>query len=198
MKCIKCGREHQDYHFKVLQVQTLHVRDFGKNSRIQALGDFEEYDVCIGCTKENYARHRNIGSAIRKCALIYGTLVLLGVVLAAAFWNGEGVFRLFGLGLAVGGGLCLYSGLQNVTATKKKLEALPEDKALFACAWECLVDHAPRKNDVNDITYIPVNEETLARKNGDLMILFDLLPEIAVQAHKRLHGVEDAAEETEE
>ena len=44
MNCIKCGREHNDYHFRTLQVQTLHVRDFGKNSRIQALGEFEEYD----------------------------------------------------------------------------------------------------------------------------------------------------------
>ena len=28
-------------------------------------------------------------------------------------------------------------------------------------------------------------------KNGDLMILYDLLPEIAVQAHKRIHGEEE-------
>lgn len=198
MQCIKCGREHEDYCFKVLQVQTLHVRDFGKNSRVQSLGDFEEYSVCMDCTKENHTRHMNIGAAIRKCALLYGGLMALGLVLAIVFWNGEGVFRMAGLCLTLGSGLCLYGGLKNVTATKKKLQALPEEKALFACAWECLVDHAPKKHDINDITYIPVNEETLARKNGDLMILFDLLPEIAVQAHKRLHGVEDAPEETEE
>ena len=49
------------------------------------------------------------------------------------------------------------------------------------------IDGAPKKNDINDITYIPVNEETLARKNGDLMILYELLPEIAIEAHKRIH-----------
>ena len=70
-------------------------------------------------------------------------------------------------------------------------EALREE-ALYRCAWECMVDGAPKKNDVNDITYIPVDEKTLARKNGDLMILYDLVPEIAVQAHKRIHGIEDA------
>ena len=43
---------------------------------------------------------------------------------------------------------------------------------------------------MNDITYIPVDEETLARKNGELMIRYDLLPEIAFAAHKRIHGIE--------
>ena len=57
------------------------------------------------------------------------------------------------------------------------------------CAWECLVDGAPKKNDVNDITYIPINGKTLERKNGDLMILYDLLPEIAIEAHKRIHAL---------
>ena len=52
------------------------------------------------------------------------------------------------------------------------------------------MDAAPKKHDINDITYIPVDEETLARKNGDLMILYDLLPEIAIEAHKRIHAGE--------
>lgn len=47
---------------------------------------------------------------------------------------------------------------------------------------------APKKENENDLTYIPINEQTLRRKNGDLMILYDLLPEIAVQAWNRLHG----------
>ena len=46
---------------------------------------------------------------------------------------------------------------------------------------------APKKEDMNDLTYIPVNEKTRSRKNGDLMILYNLLPEIAVQAWKHLH-----------
>jgi len=31
-------------------------------------------------------------------------------------------------------------------------------------------------------------------KNGDLMILYDLLPEIAIAAHKRIHGIETETE----
>lgn len=187
MKCIKCGREHGDYHFRVLQVQTLHVRDFGKNSKIQALGDFEEYGVCKVCAEEKYAAIQNVKAAVRKTLILWGAVMAVGFALAAAFWNGDGVFRLTGLGALAGGALCMISGLQTATAQKRQLDAMEYTTALAQCAWECMVDGAPKKNDVNDITYIPINEQTLARKNGDLMILYDLLPEIAVQAHKRIH-----------
>lgn len=195
MNCIKCGREHSDYHFRVLQVQTLHVRDFGKNSRIQALGDFEEYDVCAACTKEKYDGIMDVKATIKKTVLLWGAVMILGLVLALSFWNGEGVFRLLGLGLLVGGGLCLYGNLQSATARKREFSALSREDGLYRSAWECMIDGAPKKNDINDITYIPVDEQTLARKNGDLMILYDLVPEIAIQAHKRIHGIEDAPQE---
>jgi hypothetical protein len=197
MNCVKCGKEHNDYRFRVLQVQTFHVRDFGKNSRVQALGGFEEYHVCRACTEEKYAAAMNVGAAVRKLTLTWGIVMALGLIVTLIFWNGEGVLRLAGLGALVGGGLCLIGGLQTATARKRQLSALSLEEALSQCAWECMIDGAPKKNDINDITYIPVNETTLARKNGDLMILYDLLPEIAVQAHKRLHGLEEAAESTQ-
>ena len=188
MNCIKCGSACQDYHFRVLQVQTLHIRDFGKNSRVQTLGDFKEYDVCASCAETKYQYFLNDRAAMRKSILLYGGLMVIGLILAIAFWNGEGVFRLAGLGMLVGGGLCLFNGLQLAARKKQELLVMPKEKALYRCAWECMVDGAPKKNDINDITYIPVDEETLSRKNGDLMLLYDLLPEIAVEAHKRIHG----------
>ena len=189
MKCIKCGCEHNDYHFRVLQVQTLHVRDFGKNSRIQVLGDFEEYGVCALCAEEKHRTHTDTTARVHKLLRSFGMLTVAGIILAFLYWNGEGVFRLLGLGMAASGVLCLIGNLRSIRAKKAELAKLPADKALYRCAWECMIDGAPKKNDVNDITYIPVDEETLARKNGDLMILYDLLPEIAVQAHKRIHSI---------
>lgn len=188
MKCIKCGREHNDYHFRTLQVQTLHVRDFGKNSKIQALGDFEEYDICSACAEEKYSAIIHNSAAVRKTVLLYGGLMILGLIISILFWNGDGVFRLAGLGIVAGSILCLYGGLQNANKKKRELLILSEEEALYRCAWECLTDAAPQKHDINDLTYIPVDETTLRRKNGDLMILYDLLPEIAVEAHKRIHG----------
>ena len=191
MNCVKCGKEHTDYPFRVLQVQTLHVRDFGKNSRIQALGDFEEYSVCAGCAEEKYALTANVNGAVKKMTMIWGAVMILGLVLALAFWNGEGVLRLAGLGALIGGGLVLLGQMQAVTRARRELLAMPREEGLRHCAWQCLLDGAPKKQDVNDLTYIPVDEKTLARKNGDLMILYDLVPAIAVEAHRRIHGLQE-------
>ena len=200
MNCIKCGKEHKDYHFRVLQVQTLHVRDFGKNSKIQALGDFEEYDVCAACAQEKYDSTVQVSAAVKKLCALWGTVMAVGLAVAlVASRSGDGVLRLAGLGALIGGGLILLGQLQNATKARKELLALNREEALYRCAWECMVDGAPKKNDVNDITYIPVDEKTLSRKNGDLMILYDLVPAIAVEAHKRIHAdAEGEAEETEE
>ena len=43
---------------------------------------------------------------------------------------------------------------------------------------------------------LPVNKKTRSRKNGDLMILYNLLPEIAVEAWKRLHPENNTQEES--
>lgn len=188
MKCVKCGNEHNGYRFRVLQVQTLHVRDVNRSSRVQALGDFEEYTVCPGCAGEKYRKILDTSGIVRKNCLIYGGLMAIGIVLCLLFWHGEGVFRLLGLGLMIGGGLCLGGNIRNATAQKRELLSLEREEGLRRCAWECMLDGAPKKNDINDITYIPIDETTLSRKNGDLMILYDLLPEIAVEAHKRIHG----------
>ena len=199
MNCIKCGKEHKDYHFRVLQVQTLHVRDFGKNSKIQALGDFEEYDVCAACAQEKYDSTIHVNAAVKKLCALWGAVMAIGLIVTLAYWKGEGVLRLAGLGALIGGGLILLGQLQNATKARKELLALNREEALYRCAWQCMVDGAPKKNDVNDITYIPVDEKTLSRKNGDLMILYDLVPAIAVEAHKRIHrDAEGEAEETEE
>ena len=189
MKCVKCGADHAEREFKVLQVQTLHVRDIGKTSRVQVLGDFEQYGVCERCTKEKYDATVDNGALVRKTWLLYGSLVVIGAALAWFNWNVNSVLQFTGLGLLFGGGLTLMGKLKTVNAKKIQLLMLSDEEALEQCAWEAMVDGAPKKNDVNDITYIPVNEKTLARKNGDLMILYELLPEIAIEAHKRIHEV---------
>ena len=188
MTCIKCGKEHHDYHFRTLRVETLYVRDVGKDSRVQTLGDFEEFTVCAGCAENKYNEYVHNEQVLKKTSLPFGLMILAGLVIALLF-RSELPILLFGAGMTICGATCLYGNLRNRTAKKRELEALSVEKALYRCAWECLTDAAPKKNDVNDITYIPVDEETLARKNGDLMILFDLLPEIAIEAHKRIHEV---------
>ncbi len=190
MNCINCGKAHSDYRFRVLRVETLHVRDLGGEKRVQALGDFEEHSVCRACAEAKLAALSDTRQAMKKACLPFAVLTLAGPVVAAVFWNSEPVIRLFGLAMMVCGVMGLYGGIRNTTAKKRELSVLGKEAALERCAWEVFLEAAPKKNDVNDITYIPVNAETLARKNGDLMILYDLLPEIAIEAHKRIHGIE--------
>lgn len=189
MNCIHCGKENADYDFHVLQVQTLHVRDLTGEKRVQALGDFEDYSVCAQCAREKYDSVVNSKTSWKRM-VPFALMTVAGFVITAIFLHGDGALRLFGLGMLACGILGAFSTSKSGSEKKRSLLAMGQEKALAACAWECMVDCAPKKNDVNDITYIPINEDTLARKNGDLMILYDLLPEIAVQAHKRIHGEE--------
>ena len=188
MNCIKCGKEHNDYHFRVLHVETLHIRDITEK-RVQALGDFEEFTVCGGCACEKYASYIDNRAVLVKTSIPFALMILVGAVIALFMRNDLPILA-FGVGMTVCGVTCLFGNLRNRSAKKRELSALSVDQGLYRCAWECLLEAAPKKNDVNDITYIPVDEETLARKNGDLMILYDLLPEIAIAAHKRIHGIE--------
>ena len=190
MTCIKCGKEHRDYHFRVLHVETLHIRDF-KEKRIQALGDFEEYDVCGDCARKQYDEFVHDSELLRKTSLPYALMILAGAVIAFLF-RADLPILLFGAGMLICGASCLVANVRNRSAHKREMLHLGEEAALRRCAWLCLLECAPRKNDVNDITYIPVDEETLARKNGDLMILYHLVPEIAVEAWKRIHKEETA------
>ena len=187
MNCIKCGSQTDAYEFHVLQVQTLHVRDLTGEKRVQALGDFENHCVCRDCAEEKLRATLDNRRETMKKALPFLLSLLAGIVVTAVFLKGNGVFRLLGLGLLACGILGTIGTIQAGEKKRSQFAPLTHDKALSAAAWECFLETAPKKNDINDITYIPVNQETLARKNGDLMILYDLLPEIAVQAHRRIH-----------
>lgn len=185
MNCIKCGAQTGEYPFRVLQVQTLHVRDLRGEKRVQALGDFEEYCVCAHCAEEKYNRHM-MRNAV-KSAAPFAVLAVAGLAVILLFLR-QGAIRLLGIGMFLCGVLGAYSNVKTSGSRRRELLAMSREEGLRSCAWECLIEGAPKKNDVNDITYIPIDETTLACKNGDLMVLYDLLPEIALQAYERIHG----------
>lgn len=187
MNCIKCGRQTGDHRFRVLQVQTLHVRDLGGEKRVQALGDFEEYAVCAHCAEETYNDHMAAKMATLKSVVPFALLAIAGLAVILLFLH-QGAIRLLGIGMFLCGILCAYSNAKTGGKRRRELSAMTREEGLRSCAWECMIQGAPKKNDINDITYIPVDETTLARKNGDLMILYDLLPEIAVQAYEKIHA----------
>lgn len=189
-KCIRCGGQAA-YPIRALEVRTLHVRSMGGERRVQALGDEKESAVCETCARAQLALSLDPVKAMKPQLFTFGAVAAAGIAIEAVtflFLNRHRIGILLGLAALVCGGLGIYEALRKAKEKAASLRTLPDAEAAEEAAWDVYLAEAPKKEGQNDLTYIPVNEKTLARKNGDLMILHRLLPEIAVEAWKRIHG----------
>lgn len=185
--CIKCKRAAK-YEFRVLEVQTLPIRDLGGEHKVQALGKFRKYGVCACCAREYREKSVDFRRSILPKLAGFMAVLILGVLLVCFFWRTNGPLRLSGLAAV----FCGVAGSAGMAADyRKRVEAYKRESSSAGekrAAWELLLACAPRKSEDSDLTYIPVTEETLAMKNGDLMVAYDLLPQIAVRAYELIHG----------
>lgn len=188
--CLKCGKSGA-YSFRVLEVLTLHIRDLNGEKRVQALGDFLERSVCADCARERLEQFLRPGRRLDRKLRPFLAALAFGLTVTAVCWTGEPVLRLLGGAAIFCGAVGSASVLRAAGREKKAYASLPPEEALRRAAWACLLETAPKKAGENDLTYIPVNPETLALKNGDLAVVYDLLPEVARQAWNRLHGGEE-------
>lgn len=191
--CIHCGTGAADYPFRVLEVQTLHIREMGGERRVQALGRFQDYAICRGCAQAHLETILAPGKRLMRRMLPFAAILAAGITVLALGW---GQLPLVVMGVA--GILCGVVGIgsqaRNGAAMRREYAALSPEEALSRAAWDLLLATAPNKDGENDLTYIPVDERTMAMKNGDLMIVYDLLPAVAKKAWDILHGVEETAE----
>ena len=189
-KCIRCGSPVA-YPIRALEVRTLPVRGLGGERKVQALGDEKQSGVCERCAREQLNLSLDPVRAVKHRLIRFGAVFAAGLLIEAVTFlflkDNRQVFLLLGIAALVCGVLGIYDVLNKAKEKSASLRALPEAEALEEAAWDVFVDESPKKEDVNDLTYIPVNEKSRSRKNGDLMILYHLLPEIAVEAWKRLH-----------
>lgn len=181
--CIKCGKHAHQYDFHVLEVQTLHVRDMDGEKRVQALGEFHDFTVCQGCAQTHLDEICSPRKQLLRGCVPFGLVLVLGVVLSIAFWSGDGALRLMGLAAMICGVLGLQGTISTANKRKSAFLLLSQAQGLERAAWECMLASAPKKNGDNDITYVPVDKKTKAMKNGDLMVEYQLLPQIALQAY---------------
>lgn len=192
-KCIRCGSPAA-HPVRALEVRTLHVRSVGGERRVQALGGEKESGVCEQCAREQLALSLNPVRAAKKEMIRFGIVFAAGILAAAATLlfvrESRQVFLLVALAAMVCGVLGVYDAVRKAKEKAAFLRGLPETEALEEAAWDVFLTAAPKKEDINDLTYIPVNQRTLRRKNGDLMILYKLLPEIAMEAWKKIHSQE--------
>jgi len=187
-ECLKCGKPGQ-YVFHVLEVRTLHVRSISGEQRVQALGKSLDYAVCETCAAKHLEQIQKPGRRMGKIVVPFFLVLVLGLVLLTMLrtTDGNAVQRLIGPAALTCGVLGLASTLRDDIRRRKEFSVLTEEEALARAAWECLLDSAPKKAGDSDLTYIPVNPKTLDMKNGDLMIRYRLLPQIAQQAYECLH-----------
>ena len=198
--CVKCGNSG-DFRFRALTVRTVHLREMRGERRVQGLGDFTELAACRTCAEQRLEASLKPGKELISRLIPFAAIMLVGAALAALFsfggevlasvglgdWANDGVLRLFGLAALVCGALGLIGNLRTFAETRSEYAALPREEALERAAWAVASEGAPQKSGDEDLTYIPVTARTLAMKNGDLMIAFKLLPEIAKEAHGLLH-----------
>ena len=192
-RCVRCGSPAV-FPIRALEVRTLHVRSIGGERRVQALGDEKDSAVCEQCARKQLNLSMNPAQAAKPQLIRFGAVAAAGLLVEAVTFlfvmDSRQVFILLGIAALICGALGIYDALQKAREKARSLGALPEAEALKEAAWDVFTAEAPKKEDINDLTWIPVNEKTLQRKNGDLMILYRLLPEIAVEAWNRLHGKE--------
>ncbi len=188
-QCLGCSSSPA-YRFHVISVRTLHVRDIGGEKRVQALGDSADYAVCKSCAQEKLQEILSWKKAFTK-SLPFALISLAGAGLAFALRSGERVYVIFGLAAVLAGILGIAGTLGTARRQKAEFQGKNEEEALRLAAWEVLKEKAPKKQGDEDLTYIPVDSYTLGRKNGDLMILYDLLPDIAIQAYGRIREEKD-------
>ena len=187
-KCIVCGCDTADF-IHALEVRTLHVRDMDRAKRVQALGSFQDFYVCENCAREREQKERLPFKAASAKLTAFGLVGLAGLLLLAAdflFLNRNFVFLMLSLAAVACGVLGLVQTIQDARERADALSKMPPDQARFEGAWSLLCDYAPKKAGEEDLTYIPVNGKTLQMKNGDLMIMYKLLPDIAVEAWKQI------------
>ncbi|MCR5347359.1 MAG: hypothetical protein K6E38_06225 [Fretibacterium sp.] len=128
---------------------------------------------------------------LRKC-LPFLVVFLVGIILCLTLTLREEIFALRALGP-----IALFSGAAGIISETKKIlderafmKTLAPQRALEHSAWLCFLRDAPKKYRENDITYIPVNGETLKLDTEGLALEYSLLPAISGQAFEALHHKE--------
>lgn len=188
MKCLSCEKPNPEYSFRVLEVHTLHVRDFDGERLIQALGDERIFELCAACVSEEVRASLFPAMRIlRRCAGFVGVLAV-GAVMSLTLTLSDEM-----IALRVLGPMCVFVGVsgifarvKEILARRKVLESMSEPERLKASAWECVLKSAPKKFGDNDITYIPI-DEAISLQPEELAVKYDLLPPIAAKVYEVIH-----------
>lgn len=198
MSCLECKNDSSDVlKFRVLEVHTLHIRDFDGEKIIQALGEFQDYEICTACALEGVRAFLYPAKLILRKCFAFAVLILAGMILTLTLTVNdswpllEGVFAVKVLGpLAVIVGVSGVIGkVRGILRVRESVSKMNHDEAVRYSAYRLVIKNAPKKYQDNDITYIPVSKETQSMSTSQLAEEYNLLPAISLKAHEMLRGI---------
>ena len=173
-----------EYKFHVLEVHTLHVRDFNGEKIIQALGDFKYLSVNSACVDSEMQAVIFPVKKILVKAFPFMIIFLAGLILTfmITLYNYPVAFRIIGPVAIFCGGTGTFDSVRKILSERKILLSLTQDEALNKIAFKCAVKSAPAKYKDNDLSYIPVDEIKRAESPEELAEKYNLLPAISRKA----------------
>ncbi|MBR1437015.1 MAG: hypothetical protein IJ587_00630 [Synergistaceae bacterium] len=185
MPCLECKNASPDaLSFRVLEVHTLHIRDFNGERIIQALGEFRDYEICTACaSKEARAFLYPAERLLAKC-FPFMLVMTAGIILSLTLTLKEVITALRAVGpIAVFAGASgIFSKAREILSERERIRTLNPDEALRYSAYKLVIKNAPKKYGDNDITYIPVNKEVMSLSVEELSERYNLLRSIARKA----------------
>ena len=97
------------------------------------------------------------------------------------------VLRVIGPMAVVVGIIGVAGKVRDILSEREAVSKLNHDKAVRYSAWQLVLRNAPKKFGDNDITYIPVNDETKRMSAKELSERYNLLRTISLKAHEKIH-----------
>ena len=189
MPCLSCNKSPSEYSFRVLEIHTLHVRDFDGERLIQSLGEEIVFSVCSACVSSEMRAVLFPAVRILKGSAGFGVLIIAGLVMTLTLsLNAElmGAIRIIGPLAVLTGISGIFGRVREIFSHRKILAGLRENEARKYSAWQCVINNAPKKYNDNDITYIPV-DDAMSLSPEELAVKYGLLPAISRKAYEVIH-----------
>ncbi len=174
--CYICKSADTAFHFPVLQVQTLKLREMKGERWIQALGDKAEYSVCRKCAAKRLKDSTSPVMRIFKKCIPFIALVVIGILTTIFLFNETMItFKLLGPASIIVGIISIITVALAELKEGKALQAQSGEDAIRQAAWLLLLEKLPKKDGDNDLSYVPINKKTKGMQPKALALEYDLL-----------------------
>ncbi|MBQ7197556.1 MAG: hypothetical protein IJS40_09135 [Synergistaceae bacterium] len=178
--------------FRVLEVHTLHIRDFNGERIIQALGEFKNFEIETACAKSELQAILYPFKRILRKIFPYFILLVVGIIFSltlAKKFDDIIVVKALGIIAAFCGVSGIFSETKKILTQRKNFLSMSPDEALKNSAWQCALKIAPKKFGDNDLTYIPVNDEVKNLSAEAIAEKYNLLEAISKKAFELLQVI---------